>query len=180
MYTVFSEFSTTCDDCIGHEVSACALGCNLHYNYFNMTLAHLKHLNTFISDKIHGEIRQTGLLQTTIVWCSEIVGLQTRILKLIRSPSLLSILDNIVNRLVLGYLQLSGFMMTSSNGNIFRVTGPLWRESTGDRWLPLTKASDAELWCFLWYCAWTNAWTNNRDAGDLRRNRAHYNVIVTL
>ena len=41
-------------------------------------------------------------------------------------------------------------MMTSSNGNIFRVTGPLWGESTGHRWIPLTKASDAELWCFLW------------------------------
>ena len=41
-------------------------------------------------------------------------------------------------------------MMTSSNWNIFRVTGPLWGESTGHRWLPLTKAIDAELWCFLW------------------------------
>ena len=39
-------------------------------------------------------------------------------------------------------------MMTSSTGNIFRVTGPLWGEFTGDRW-PLTKASDMELWCFL-------------------------------
>ena len=43
-------------------------------------------------------------------------------------------------------------MMTSSSGNVFRVTGPLWGESTGDRWIPLTKASDADLWCFLW-CA---------------------------
>ena len=42
------------------------------------------------------------------------------------------------------------FMMTSLNRNIFRVTGPLWGESTGHRWIPLTKASDAELWCFLW------------------------------
>ena len=41
-------------------------------------------------------------------------------------------------------------MMTSSNENIFRVTGPLWGESTGHRWIPLTKASEAELWCFLW------------------------------
>ena len=32
----------------------------------------------------------------------------------------------------------------------FRVTGPLWGESTGHRWIPLTKASDAELWRFLW------------------------------
>ena len=41
-------------------------------------------------------------------------------------------------------------MMTSSNGNIFRVTGPLCGEFTGPRWIPHTKASDAELWCFLW------------------------------
>ena len=40
--------------------------------------------------------------------------------------------------------------MTSSNDNIPLVTGPLWGESTGHRWIPLTKASDAELWCFLW------------------------------
>ena len=41
-------------------------------------------------------------------------------------------------------------MMTSSNENIFHVTGPLWGESTGDWWIPLTKASDVELSCFLW------------------------------
>ena len=46
------------------------------------------------------------------------------------------------------YLRLS--MMTSSNGNTFRVTGPLCREFTGLRWIPRTKASDAELSCFLW------------------------------
>ena len=26
----------------------------------------------------------------------------------------------------------------------------LWGESTVERWNPLTKASDTELWCFLW------------------------------
>ena len=26
--------------------------------------------------------------------------------------------------------------------------------------------------------AWINGWVNNRKAGDLRRNRAHYDVIV--
>ena len=41
-------------------------------------------------------------------------------------------------------------MMTSSNGNVFRVTGHLCGEFTGFRWIPRTKASDAELWCFLW------------------------------
>ena len=32
----------------------------------------------------------------------------------------------------------------------FRVTGPLWRESTGQWWIPLSKASDVELCSFLW------------------------------
>ena len=32
----------------------------------------------------------------------------------------------------------------------FPLYWPLWGETTGYRWIPLTKASDAELWCFLW------------------------------
>ena len=30
------------------------------------------------------------------------------------------------------------------------VTGPLCGEFTGHRWIPLTNAGDAGLWCFLW------------------------------
>ena len=41
-------------------------------------------------------------------------------------------------------------MMTLSNGNIFRVAGPLCGEFPGHRWIPFTKASDAKLRCFLW------------------------------
>ena len=40
-------------------------------------------------------------------------------------------------------------MMMSSNGNIFRVTGHLCREFTDHRWIPHTKASDAEFWLFF-------------------------------
>ena len=32
----------------------------------------------------------------------------------------------------------------------FPVTDPLYGEFTGRRWIPRTKASDVELWCFLW------------------------------
>ena len=42
-------------------------------------------------------------------------------------------------------------IMTSSNGTIFRVTGPLWGEST-DHWF---------LWLLPLICEWTNGWTNN-------------------
>ena len=48
------------------------------------------------------------------------------------------------------FLVILSFMMTSSNGNIFRVTGHLCGEFTGPRWIPHTKASDAVLWCLLW------------------------------
>ena len=66
-------------------------------------------------------------------------------------------------------------MMASSNGNNFHTNGPLWGESTGHRRIPLTKACDAELWCFLW-----TFWANNRDAGELcwRRHHVHYDVAV--
>ena len=74
----------------------------------------------------------------------------------------------------------SAFMMTSSNGNIFRVTGHLCGEFTGHPWILLTKASDAELWCFLWSLIRINGWVNNGEAGDLRRRRAHCDVIVML
>ena len=31
---------------------------------------------------------------------------------------------------------------------------------------------------FSLICVWINCWVNNREAGDLRRHRAHYDVIV--
>ena len=64
--------------------------------------------------------------------------------------------------------------MTSSNRNIFRVTGPLRGEFTGHRWIPLSQASDAELWYFLWSALEQTV----EQTIDLRRYRAHYDVIV--
>ena len=63
---------------------------------------------------------------------------------------------------------------------IFRVTGHLCGEFTGPRWIPHTTVSDAELWFFSFICAWINAWVNNGEAGDLRRQRAHCDVIVMI
>ena len=63
---------------------------------------------------------------------------------------------------------LQKIMMTSPNGNIFRVTGHLcahkgqWRGSL----------------MFSLICVWINGWVNNREAGDLRRYHTHYDVIV--
>ena len=45
------------------------------------------------------------------------------------------------------------------------------------RWMPVLMASNTELSCFF-ICARINDWENNDDAGDLRRHRTHYDVIV--
>ena len=54
------------------------------------------------------------------------------------------------------YYILSHSMMTSSNGNIFRVTGPLGGEFAGRQWIPPHKGQ----WCgaliFSLICAWIN------------------------
>ena len=63
-------------------------------------------------------------------------------------------------------------------GEICIANGPLWRESTGLRWIPLTKASGAVLWCLIY--AWTNGWANNRDAGDSSDHRANCHVTVRV
>ena len=52
--------------------------------------------------------------------------------------------------LALLLLRGSVLMMTSSNGNNFQVTRPMWGESTGHQWITLTKVSDSGLWCFIW------------------------------
>ena len=69
-------------------------------------------------------------------------------------------------------------MMTSSNGNIFRVTGPLEGKSTGHRCILLTKGTGAKLWCFPWSAPEQTVQANTGDAGDLRRHRTHYDVTV--
>ena len=69
-------------------------------------------------------------------------------------------------------------MMTSSNGNIFHVTGHLWGEFTGCRWIPPHKGQWRGALTFSLICVWINGWVNNREAGDLRRYRTHHDVIV--
>ena len=68
-------------------------------------------------------------------------------------------------------------MMTSSNGNIFFVTGYSCGEFTGDRWFPRTKASDAELWYFLslnqWLSKQSRRWRFQMPSRSLWR---HCNV----
>ena len=69
-------------------------------------------------------------------------------------------------------------MITSSNGNIVRVTGPLCDEFTGHRWIPRKKSQWRGALMFSLICTWINGWVNNGEAGDLRSHRAHYDVTV--
>ena len=59
--------------------------------------------------------------------------------------------------------------------------GPLWGGGGGDK--PVTGGFpsqkpvtlNVDVFCGM---RWTNGWANNRDAGDLRRHGAHYDVTV--
>ena len=52
-------------------------------------------------------------------------------------------------RYVQKHIYINKLMMTSSNGNIFLVTGHLCGEVTGPRWIPHTKTSDADFDVFF-------------------------------
>ena len=71
-------------------------------------------------------------------------------------------------------------MMASSNGDIFRVTGHLYGEFTG----PPVNSPPKGQWhgalMFSLICVWKNSLVNNREAGDLRRHRTHYDVTVMI
>ena len=71
-------------------------------------------------------------------------------------------------------------MMTSSNGNILRVTSPL-SVCAGNSPVPVNSRHKCQ-WrgalMFSFICVWMNDWVNNREAGDLRRHRGHYDVNV--
>ena len=71
-------------------------------------------------------------------------------------------------------------MMTSSNGNNFPRCWPFVR---GNNWSPLNSPHKGQ-WCgaliFSFICAWINGWVNNREAGDLKRHRDHYDVTAMI
>ena len=80
--------------------------------------------------------------------------------------------------------------MTSSSGNIFRVTGPLCvcgggggGGGGGIHRTPVNSPHKGQ-WrgalMFSLICAWINGWVNNREAGDLGRHHARYDVTVII
>ena len=69
-------------------------------------------------------------------------------------------------------IAITGHMMTSSNGNIFRVIGPLSAVNYPH------KGQWRGALMFSLICAWINGWINNCEPGGLKRHRAHYDVIA--
>ena len=73
--------------------------------------------------------------------------------------------------------QTISLILTSSNGTFSMLlaicvgNAPVTGEFPTQR--PVTRSFDISL-----ISAWTNGWANNRDAGDLRRHRPHYDVTV--
>ena len=65
----------------------------------------------------------------------------------------------------LPFFSWNDYIMTS-----FRVTGHLCGEFAGHRWNPALM--------FSLICAWIHSWINNREAGDVRRHRAHYDITL--
>ena len=59
-------------------------------------------------------------------------------------------------RCVSGAPSKSATTRTSSNGNIFHPTDPLWGESTGHRWISPHKDQWHEALVFSLICTWTN------------------------
>ena len=56
-----------------------------------------------------------------------------------------------------------------------------WPFVRGIHWSPVNSPHKGQ-WCealkFSLICAWINGWVNNSEAGDLKRHRAHYDVIL--
>ena len=68
--------------------------------------------------------------------------------------------------------------MTSSNGNIFQVTGHLCGEFTGPGEFPAQRPVTRSFDVFFDLRLNKNDWVSNREADDLRRHRGHYDVSV--
>ena len=69
------------------------------------------------------------------------------------------------------------YMMTSSNGNIFRVTGHLCGEFTGPGEFPAQRPVTRSFDVFI-DLRLNKRLSKNGEAGDLRRHRGHYDVNV--
>ena len=71
-------------------------------------------------------------------------------------------------------------MMTSWNGNVIRITGSLWEESTGTQWIPSQRVSNAKLWYFLWWWPLTHQYSSMRTRCTTFPNEFLWAKIIYL
>ena len=61
---------------------------------------------------------------------------------------------------------------------------PIVRGIHRSRWIPQVNSPHKGQWrgalMFSLICVWINGWVNNREAGNLRRHRDHYDVNVMI
>ena len=67
--------------------------------------------------------------------------------------------------------QIRKFSLKKMNSKTPSATDGHFSILSGPQWVNITLM-------FSLICAWMNGWVHNREAGDLRRHRAHYDVIV--
>ena len=77
----------------------------------------------------------------------------------------------------IAYVLILWSMMTSSNGNIFRVTVPLCGEFTGPGEFPTQRPVTRSFDVFF-DLRLNKRLSKQREAGNLRRHRGHYDVSV--
>ena len=68
-------------------------------------------------------------------------------------------------------------------GNLFEYSSLSWwrhKMETFSALLALCVGNSSVTVVFSLICAWTNGWVNNRDAGDFKHHRAHYDVTVMM
>ena len=75
------------------------------------------------------------------------------------------------------HVDIAKTMITSLNGNSFRVTGPSCGEFTDPWWIPTQRPVTRRFGVFFDLLL-DKRLKNNGNAGDLRRNGAHYGVTV--
>ena len=73
----------------------------------------------------------------------------------------------------LNHSEILQIMMTSSNGNIFPPYWPFVRGIHRSTVNSPHKGQWRPALMFSLICVWINGWVNNREAGDLKRYRAH-------
>ena len=76
----------------------------------------------------------------------------------------------------------ANFLMTMHDDVIkWKHFPPYWPFVRGIHRPPVNSPHKGQwrgAWMFSLICVWINGWVNNREAGDWRLNRAHYDVIV--